>query len=241
MHKPKVLITGSSGTIGSVLMQHLDKDFELCGVDLCQTEANQNLYQANVANYLQILDVFQNLMPFLYLVHLAADPRVQADWQSVLMNNIVGTRNVYEAARVCGVRRIVFASTNHVTGIYEQQQVTESQMVSIHDPIKPDSDYATSKVFGEALARQYYELYGIQSICLRIGSVLDNDNPGRSNRYRKTWLSHRDLVQLVSKSLLSDQPFGIYYGVSNNKGRFWDISNAREEIDYHPLDDGSTR
>jgi glycogen synthase len=57
----------------------------------------------------------------------------------------------------------------------------------------------------------------------------------------KTWLSHRDLVQLVEKSLLSNIDFGVYYGVSNNKGRFWDISNAEDEIGYKPQDDASLR
>jgi hypothetical protein len=99
--------------------------------------------------------------------------------------------------------------------------------------------YGTSKVFGEAVARQYYELYGIQSVCLRIGSFLADDNPKRNERVSRTWMSHRDLIQLVKKSILSEVGFGIYYGVSNNKGRLWDISNAVEEIGYHPEDDAS--
>jgi nucleoside-diphosphate-sugar epimerase len=105
--------------------------------------------------------------------------------------------------------------------------------------VRPDSDYGTSKVFGEAVARQYYELCGIQSVCLRIGTFLADNNPTRNERVRKTWLSHRDLIQLVKKSIMSQVEFGIYYGVSNNKGRFWDISKAEKEIDYHPENDAS--
>jgi hypothetical protein len=82
-------------------------------------------------------------------------------------------------------------------------------------------------------------LYGVESICLRIGSVLADDDPTHDPRYAKTWLSHRDLVQLVKKSIYSKVPFGIYYGVSDNKGRFWDISNATEEIGFRPEDDAS--
>ncbi len=107
--------------------------------------------------------------------------------------------------------------------------------------MRPDSDYGSSKIFGEAVARQYFELCGIKSICLRLGGVLRSDDPTRDERDMKTWLSHRDSIQLVKKSLLSDIGFGIYYGVSNNKGMFWDISNAREEIGYEPRDDASLR
>lgn len=114
------------------------------------------------------------------------------------------------------------------------------QKISINDPVRPDSDYGSSKIFGEAVARQYFEFYGIKSICLRLGSVLGDDDPGRDERDMKTWFSHRDLSQLVKKSLLSDIGFGIYYGVSNNKGMFWDISNAKEEIGYEPRDYASS-
>lgn len=86
----------------------------------------------------------------------------------------------------------------------------------------------------------FYERYGLETICLRIGSVTNGDDPRAHPRYMSTWLSHRDLVQLVKKSLLADVKFGIYYGVSNNRRRFWDISNAEAEIEYHPEDDASS-
>jgi hypothetical protein len=114
-------------------------------------------------------------------------------------------------------------------------------IVTLQDPIRPDSDYGTSKAFGEAVARQYHELYGIESVCLRIGTVLADDDPRKNKRFLKTWLSHDDLVQLVKKGISSENvKFGIYYGVSNNKGRFWDISNAEQELDFHPQDDASS-
>jgi nucleoside-diphosphate-sugar epimerase len=112
-------------------------------------------------------------------------------------------------------------------------------LITINDPIRPDGFYGVSKATGEAIARMYYDLYGLESICLRIGSVLKDDDPHSNPRYESTWLSHRDLVQLVKKSLLADVKFGIYYGVSNNKRRFWDISNAVSEINYQPEDDAS--
>jgi hypothetical protein len=87
----------------------------------------------------------------------------------------------------------------------------------------------------------YYEVHGLESVCLRIGSVLKDDDPARHVRNQSIWLSHRDLVQLVKKSLLAEVRFAIYYGVSNNRRRFWDISDAMAEIGYQPEDDASTR
>jgi UDP-glucose 4-epimerase len=169
---------------------------------------------------------------------------MDADWDSVFINNIGGTKNIYEAARVFGVKRIVFASSNHATGAYEGfppslhlQQAPKR--ITTSDPIRPDGFYGVSKASGEAIARMYYELYDIESICLRIGSVTSANDPRVNPRYECTWLSHRDLAQLVKKSLLAEIKFGIYFGVSNNAKRFWDISNAEKELGYQPEDDAS--
>ncbi|MCI0610433.1 MAG: NAD-dependent epimerase/dehydratase family protein [Anaerolineae bacterium] len=117
---------------------------------------------------------------------------------------------------------------------------SEPPKISTQDPIRPDSEYGVSKAFGEAVARYYCARWSIEAICLRIGAVLSNDDPTHDARLRKVWLSHRDLVQLVEKSLTANVTFGIYYGVSNNKGAFWDITNARTELGYEPVDDAST-
>ncbi len=114
-------------------------------------------------------------------------------------------------------------------------------IVFTRDPIAPDSDYATSKALGEAVARQYFERYGLESICLRIGGVSKNDDPPLDEEAMKIWLSHRDLIQLVKKSILSSVKFGIYYAISNNRGKFYDIASAEKEIGYKPQDDSSLR
>jgi nucleoside-diphosphate-sugar epimerase len=108
----------------------------------------------------------------------------------VLKNNIIGTKTLYEVAKEYRVKKVIFASSNHVTGAYEGippslREQAKLRLITINDPIRPDSDYGTSKVFGEAVARQYYELYGIQSVCLRIGSFLADDNPTRNERIRE--------------------------------------------------------
>jgi nucleoside-diphosphate-sugar epimerase len=243
MGLPRLLITGSCGRIGTVLTEGLADSFEVYGVDVQATE-EERTFRADIADYEQLSNVLRLLAPIQCILHLAANPRVGADWDSVLKNNIIGTKNLYEVAKEYKVKKVVFASSNHVTGAYEGippslHEQPKPRLITINDPVRPDSDYGTSKIFGEAVAKQYHELYGIQSVCLRIGSFLADDNPTRSERARRTWISHRDLIQLVKKSILSEVEFAIYYGVSNNKGRFWDISNAEEEIGYCPEDDAS--
>ncbi|HDL60230.1 MAG TPA: NAD(P)-dependent oxidoreductase [candidate division WOR-3 bacterium] len=235
--KKKLLITGIEGTIGRILREALS-GYEIYGVDIKDSHFPK-YFKVDISDYPMLEEVFREVMPD-YVVHLAADPRVHAPWESVLKNNIIGTRNIYECAKKFGVKKIVFASSNHVTGCYENPELYSKEnprKITVYDPIRPDGDYAVSKVFGEALAREYFELYGISSICLRIGAVLRDNDPPRDKRLMKIWLSHNDLIQLVEKSLSSDVKFGIYYGISNNRGSFLDISNARRELGYEPQDD----
>ena len=246
MALPKLLITGCNGLVGKILWTHLDQDFDLYGLDISSSKSLGKIFQADISNRQQVESIFSRIASLTYIVHLAGDPRADADWDSVFANNIGGTRNIYEAARLSNVKRIVFASSNHVTGAYEGfppslHTKQNPKLITTHDPIRPDGFYGVSKAAGEAIARMYYEVYGLESICLRIGSVTKDDDPRSNPRFESTWLSHRDLVQLVSKSLWADVKFGIYYGISNNPKRFWDISNAEAELGYHPKDDASKR
>jgi nucleoside-diphosphate-sugar epimerase len=243
----RLLTTGINGRIGTILRTALQDAHQAYGLDRVGPFSDQVL-SADVADYQQVAQVVQQFSPLDGIIHLAGNANVSASWESVLSANIVGTRNIFEAAREFRVRRVIFASSNHVTGAYEGFEPNlhlhtqpEPPRISLQDPIRPDSDYGVSKAFGEAVARYYCARWGIEAICLRIGSVLSNDDPTTNLRLRKVWLSHRDLIQLVEKSLVANIPFGIYYGVSNNKGAFWDISNARAELGYEPLDDASTR
>jgi nucleoside-diphosphate-sugar epimerase len=240
----KVLITGSTGLIGEILWKGLPDSFELYGLDYDTQAKAANVFQGDITELRQVEAVFDRIPSLKYVVHLAGDARINADWLSTFNVNIVGTQNVYAAAQRHGVKRLVFASSNHVTGAYEGFPPSlhlrqNTSLITSRDPIRPDSFYGVSKVAGEAIARMYFELYGLQSICLRIGSVNKDDDSRGHPRTASTWLSHRDLVQLVKRSLLADVGFGIYYGVSNNRKRFWDISDAERDLDFHPRDDAS--
>lgn len=247
MDRMRLLITGINGLIGKVLHEALKERHEIYGLDR-EEPFSERVVSADIAEYGQVAAVVKQFQPLDAIIHMAGDPRVDASWESVLRANIVGTRNIFEAAREFDVPRVIYASSNHATGAYqgfEPDTYTFTQpdppMVSPQDPVRPDSEYGVSKVFGEALARYYSDRWGIRAICLRIGAVLKDDDPTRHSQNRRIWLSHRDLVQLVEKSLATDVVFGIYYGVSNNKGSFWDISNARADLGFEPVDDGSTR
>lgn len=242
----KVLITGSSGLIGGILMRGLANEFELYGMDLRTDPQQAAAFEADITQAEQVEAVFEKIPSLEHVIHLAGDPRVDADWDSAFYVNIGGTKNVYAAAQRHGVQRVVYASSNHATGAYEGfppslHTKNKGIMITPRDPLRPDGFYGVSKIAGEAIARMYYELYGLQSVCLRIGSVLQEDDPTSNPRARATWLSHRDLLQLVRRSLLADVGFGIYYGVSNNGARFWGISEAERELGYRPQDDAGTR
>ncbi len=242
MAKKRLCITGINGRIGSILSCGLADNYEILGLD-CNGPFSPGVLKADISDYDQVATALRKTAPFDFLIHLAADPDEMGAWDSILPNNIVGTRNVFEAARQFGVRRIVFASSNHVTGAYEGclpvRHPPDKKAISVRDPVRPDGYYGVSKVFGEALASYFHSRWDMAFICLRIGAVLQDDVPGPDPRLRKVWLSHRDLVQLVHKGLEANVGFGIYYGVSGNRKAFWDISNARDELGYHPVDDAS--
>jgi nucleoside-diphosphate-sugar epimerase len=238
----KLLITGSSGLVGGILWKGLSESYELYGLDREIEAGTEHVFQADITVAEQVERVFDRIAGLTYVIHLAGDPRVEADWESAFHVNIGGTQNIYASAQRCSVQRIIYASSNHATGAYEglppSLHTKENvQLIKVSDPIRPDGFYGVSKAAGEAIARMYYEVHGLESVCLRIGSVTRADDPAANARMKSTWLSHRDLVDLVKCGLQADIKFGIYYGVSNNQRRFWDISNAERELGYRPQDD----
>jgi nucleoside-diphosphate-sugar epimerase len=243
----RVLITGINGLIGTILRNALQNAHDVYGVDL-DGEFSERVLSVDISDYGQVARAMEQFRPLEAIIHLAGNPKVDASWESVLKANIIGARNIFEAAREFQAPRVVYASSNHVTGAYhgfEPNLYKYTQpgppMISPEEPVRPDSDYGLSKAFGETLARYYFDRWGVQAICLRIGAVLKDDDPTKESQNRRIWLSHRDLVQLVEKSLTSDVTFGIYYGISNNKDAFWDISNARADLGFEPVDDGAAR
>lgn len=244
-----LLITGSNGLIGNMLAAEFSSKFTVSGLDVTAPSTGNELPTtvADGSDFDAILPAFENIDA---VVHLAANAPVETPWPDVLKNNIAATHNVYEAARQSGVKRLVFASSNHAVGLFENDEPYKSIVAGKYDglkpgefkrvdntvPVRPDSDYGISKVFGEATGRYYSERFGLEVACLRIGTVNHHNSPVQSVRQMATWLSHRDLAQLVERCLTSPLKFEIFYGVSNNTWRFWDISYAADKIGYAPQD-----
>jgi uronate dehydrogenase len=153
---------------------------------------------------------------------------VEANFDAILHSNIVGTFNVYEGARRHGVKRVVFASSNHVIGFYKQSERIDAQV-----PVRPDGLYGLSKCFGENLSRLYFDRYGIETVCLRIGSSFPQP---KDRRMLSTFLSYDDLTELVRVSLFTPRVgHTIIYGVSDNSSKWWDNSGAAH-LGFRPRD-----
>lgn len=161
------------------------------------------------------------------VVHLGGVATEQP-WAPILQANIIGVYNLYEAARLQGVKRVVFASSNHVTGFYRQDEVIDAAA-----PVRPDGLYGVSKAFGENLSRLYFDRYGIETVCLRIGSA----TPAPENRRMlATWLSLDDLERLVIAALTTPLAgHTVAFGMSDNAQSFWDNRLARH-LGYRPQD-----
>ena len=256
----RVLITGADGLIGSVLRERLAGRYDLRFLTWKPVEGLES-HVGDIADYDAIAPAFEGIDA---VVQLAGHATMDATWEQALHSNIIGIRNVFEAAAQAGVERVVYASSNHAVGQFETDGVpgiyrpgqTEFPLVDHRVPWRPDSHYGVSKAFGEAIGRFYAEKRGLTILCLRIGSVIPDDDPYspvteqtafwldmslEDRRWRKaaTWLSFRDAVQLVDRCLATDLPrghFDIFYGVSDNAARFWDIAHAAEVIGFRPED-----
>lgn len=157
----------------------------------------------------------------------------EAPFTAIREANITGTYHVFEAARHAGVRRIVFASTHHVTGFYPVgEEVDESS------PPRPDTLYAASKAFGEMLGRLYHDKWGLEVVCLRLGAC--SGAPQNAHQMR-TWMSMQDCVDLIIRAVTNAVPEGyaVAYGVSDNSRRFWDMGGAHR-LGFRPQDSADT-
>jgi uronate dehydrogenase len=152
------------------------------------------------------------------IVHLGGFS-VEGPWETILQANIVGCYNLFEAARRKGVKRVVFASSNHAVGFYPRHSRIGSDVT-----VRPDSRYGVSKAFGEALGALYADKHGLRVACLRIGNFADA--PADLRRL-SIWVSPDDLVQLVRIGLEHpDLRYEIFYGASHNERAWWDNSRA---------------
>lgn len=227
----RLLITGAAGKIGNALRKGLRGRYRLIRLldvaPLHAAAAGEEIHSTDIRDMAALEKAMAGVD---CVVHLAGVPE-EAEWAKVLPLNIEGCYNVFEAARLQGVQRVVFASSNHAVGFHRRERFIDNTVAP-----RPDSRYGVSKVFGEALGRLYADKHGLSVACLRIGTFRTPDRPVDA-RGLLTWISHRDMVQLVRRCI--DHPnyhFVIVYGVSNNLRSRWDNTNAKF-LGYRPEDD----
>jgi uronate dehydrogenase len=223
----RILITGAAGGVATMIRPLLRSEYRLRLSDrlpVPDPTGEEEVAPAELAD----IEALRRLMAGIDgIVHLGGKA-VEAEWDVIHAANIVGCYNLFEAARLEGVKRIVFASTNHTVGFYPR-----AETIGVDVPVRPDSRYGLSKAFGEGLGALYAYKYGAEVLSIRIGHVA----PAPTDLRRLAiWISPRDFVQLIRIGL--ERPgirHEIVYGMSDNKRAWWDNSNAYR-LGYRPLD-----
>ena len=223
-----LLMTGAAGGLGQAMRSRLKANCEVLRLSdvspMAPAQEGEEVVQADLADAQAVQSMVSGCQA---IVHFGGISTEQP-WAPILQANIIGLYNLYEAARIHGVRRVVFASSNHVMGFYRQSEVVDAL-----SPPKPDGLYGLSKAFGEDLSRLYFDRYGIETACVRIGSSFPRP---RDRRMLATWMSYDDLHRLIT-ACLSTPVLGhsIVYGTSDNSVSWYDNRLARH-IGYRPQD-----
>lgn len=224
----RLLVTGAAGRLGRELRSGLrDLAQQMRITDINGLTPDGEGEEVVCGDLADMASVQAMLAEVDVVVHLGA-VMPQAPWEAVLQANIVGTFNVFEAARQAGAKRIVFASSHHAVGMYDRAQKLDSD-----SPARPGNLYGLSKAFGEDLARMYYDKHGIETVCVRIGSCFEKPT---DERMLSTWLSPADMVELCRCCLVAPSVgYSVVYGVSANSLKWW--SNGKADfLGYSPRD-----
>ncbi len=221
-----ILITGAAGDVGTRLRKLLKGVYPRIRLsDIrkpADLAADEEFIAADLADYSQVEKITAGIDG---IVHLGGFS-VESPWDTIHKSNIIGCYNLFEAAYRAGVKRVVFASSNHAVGFYPR-----SQKIGVNVTLRPDSRYGVSKAFGEALGALYADKHGLRVTCIRIGNV--NDVPVDKRRL-SIWIKPDDLAQLIRIGLEHpDIRFEVFYGASNNEAGWWDNSNAHR-FGYRP-------
>jgi uronate dehydrogenase len=223
----KVALSGAGGQLGRVLRAALIKQ----GVNLRSAAGSRPLepiVDGEDVMHGDLRDpvVVDRLLEGVdVLIHMAGTS-VERPLPEIIENNLRGLVEVYEGARRHGVRRIIFASSNHAIGMHPVEE-----KLALDCEFRPDGFYGLSKVWGEALARLYWDKHGIEGVCIRIGSCVEQPT---EFRHLSTWLGFEDLLHLIDRSVnVPDLGYQVVWGVSNNTRSYWD-NTAAARLGYQP-------
>ena len=221
----RILLTGAAGKLGRRLRAPLSKlCTELVVSDLLPLQAEATNERAFVCDLSDTAAVGELLQGVDAVVHFAGYPR-EASWHTLVPANLLSTVNLWEQGVRAGVQRIVYASSNHVTGFHPTDRI-----IGLEDEVKADSRYGVTKAFTETLARFYYEKFGLQSLGIRIGRCEDSPT---DERMFSTWIHPDDLNQIVRLGLTHPVAADLIYGVSRNSKGWW-RNPAQPAVPYLP-------
>ena len=236
----RVLVTGAAGRIGSYFAEHARAKYDLRLMvrgDEKRVEIIRpfgEVVKADLADLDRLKEICAGVDT---IVHLAGNPAPTALWKDLLQANIIGTYNIFAAAKSQGVRRVIYASSIHAVSGYPSDV-----QVKTGEPVNPGDLYGVSKCFGEALCRYMAEQEGVSAIALRIGAFqpLEAARDEKALGMLDSFVSHRDLDQLIHRCIdVENLQFAVLHGLSDNRFKRLDISDARELVGYAPQDDAS--
>ena len=215
----RLLLTGAAGGLGKVLrprLAPLANKLRLSDVtSLGGAGPGEELMPCDLGDFDAMLALLDGVDSVVHLGGVSTD----GAFEPILNANIRGVYNLYEAARISGSKRILFASSNHSIGFHKQSERLDADAL-----LRPDGNYGISKAFGEATAQYYFDRYGIETVSMRIGSSFPKP---RDRRMMSTWLSYDDLTSLITCALHAPHVgHTIVYGASDNTLTWWDNSKA---------------
>jgi uronate dehydrogenase len=224
----RLLLTGAAGGLGRVLRESLVPYAETLRLsdiaDLGAAQAHEEIQLCDLADKAAVDAMVRGVNAIVHMGGISTEH----PFEQILEANIKGVFHLYEAARRHGVKRILFASSNHVIGFHKQGDVIDADCAK-----RPDGYYGLSKAFGEDLSRFYFDRYGIETACLRIGSSFPEP---KDQRMLITWLSYRDLTELIRCCLFAPKlGHTIVYGASDNRDKWWDNAQAAH-LGFKPQD-----
>jgi nucleoside-diphosphate-sugar epimerase len=230
--KPRVLLTGPGGRIGPSVVPLFSERFDLRLLDKNPIPEAKN---AIVSDLSDINTLTEALSGMDCLVHLAATSDEAPFVEQLVPNNVIGLYNIFEAARLSGVKRIVFASTVQAVGFYPNNHTVQAT-----DLPRPVSLYGCTKAFGETLGRYYFDRHGIEFIGVRIGWFQNYDSPLlRNNRgARSIWLSPNDAAGILARCVEAENiGYALVFATSKTEFERLSLAPARELLNYTPIDD----
>lgn len=232
-----VLITGANGNIGKKLRAAWGDAYDLLLID-ADAGDDPEVVQADLAEWSHSwVDLFEGVDT---VIHLAANPSEHASWEALVRPNLDALCNVFHAAALAGVERVIYASSNHAMGGYREfgdLPITEGL------PPRPGNPYGAAKLFGERLGKSFAHAFQIAVVAIRLGWVQRGANDPSTmpdDWSRQLWLSNDDLVRLFDRAVEADlEPgeFVLANGMSDNDGMRWDLTEAVERLGYRPEDD----